>query len=108
MSETMLYIIIGLVVVVVGIFILKSVIKAIILGIVILIVFRIGWVYDADDIITKFHLNKVLKPEHVEEFQKGYSHYEDEREKDAIVDAKQLDEYIKRELKEKVNNFTKP
>ena len=93
-------------------FLFKSLIKAIIITIVIVTLFRVGWVYTSDDLKNKLHLGEFVNPSYVESLYDGYDDYVNKRDKDNILDAKKIDNNIqkvddslRKEISEKVNQY---
>lgn len=107
MSMLVFYIFMALVIMGLGLFLLRSLVKATFLAIIVVVIFRIGWVYSADDMINKFHLDKILAPDYIEEFQEGYGKYEDKRKEDELIDTEEMDNILKKELEEKLNKLKK-
>lgn len=91
----------------IALFLLKSIIKAIIISFVIIILFRIGWVYNSNDLKEKLHFDKFIKSEYIEDIYDKYDNYTNRREKDEIIDTKKIDNAISEELDKKVNKYIK-
>ena len=82
---------------------LNSVIKAAIIIFVIVIMFRVGWVYNSRDLREKLWLDKIINQNYQERF---YEKYDDFRKKDkesGVVDTEKIDEIIKEEIEGKIN-----
>ena len=91
----------------VALFLLKSLIKAIIISFVIILLFRIGWVYDSNDLKEKLHVDNFIKSEYIEDVYNKYDDYTNKREVDEIIDTKKIDDTISKELDEKVEDYIK-
>lgn len=87
------------------IFILKSLIKAAIVIIVIVLLFRIGWVYNSSDLKDKLLLDKFINPEKMESIYSEYDSYVDKRKENEVIDTEGIDNKIREEMNKKVNEY---
>lgn len=87
------------------IFILKSLIKAAIVTIVIVLLFRIGWVYNSSDLKDKLLLDKLINPEKMESIYSEYDSYVDKRKENEVIDTEGIDNKIREEMNKKVNEY---
>lgn len=88
-------------------YLLKSFIQAIVITFIIVILFRIGWVYTSDDLRSKFSLEKIIPSKYVESIYDKYDDYVNKREEYKIINPDELEGAIKKELQEKVNQYLK-
>lgn len=101
----LIFILIGLIVLAGSIFLLKSMVKAALLTVVIMLLFRAGWVYTTDEMVNTFHLDKILNRDSYQEFRLRYEDYKNRRDEDAIINPDGLEETIKNEIKDKVDDY---
>lgn len=111
MTNIVLPIIIGVVVFLIAMFILKSIIRAILIGLLALVVFRVGWVYSADELFEKYKLREVITEEYQDDIYNKYNEYTEKRDSNMIIDTEKIDNKlqekefeIKKELNEKLKN----
>lgn len=98
-------IILGVFILGITVFILKSLIKGIIVTIIIILLFRIGWVYSSDDLKDKFLLDKLINTKQVESIFSEYDNYVDKRRKNEVIDTEEIDRKIREEMNKKVNEY---
>lgn len=98
-------IILGVFILGITVFILKSLIKGIIVTIIIILLFRIGWVYSSDDLKDKFLLDKLINTKQVESIFSEYDNYVDKRRKNEVIDTEEIDKKIREEMNKKVNEY---
>lgn len=98
-------IILGVFILGITVFILKSLIKGIIVTIIIILLFRIGWVYSSDDLKDKFLLDKFINTKQVESIFSEYDNYVDKRRKNEVIDTEGIDSKIREEMNKKVNEY---
>lgn len=104
--ETVRYIIIGAIVLGVTIFILRSFVKAAIVALLVVLLFRIGWVYTGEDIENSMFLNKILHPDFIESIVESYEGFADKRDElGEMIDPETLEETVRDEIKDKVNEY---
>lgn len=104
-TEILIYILIGLLLFGGAMYLLKSLVKAALLTVVIMVLFRVGWIYSAEEMVNTFRLDKILNKESYTEFRIGYEDYVNKREEDPIVNPKGLEETIKSEIQNKVYEY---
>jgi hypothetical protein len=75
-------------------FLLKSFIKVILVLGVIYVLFHLGFIWGADDLNEKLHLDKFLKPEVNEQIQEKYSQFTDKREENGVIET----ELVRKEI----------
>lgn len=71
---------------------LRSIFSAAIIAIVV-IIFRIGFVYSADEIFEKFRLRQFLNPDYSEEIYDKYDSFTEKR-KNQVIDTDRINEKI--------------
>lgn len=97
--------IIGVLVFTVAIYIFGTTLRIALVAIVVVLIFRMGWVYTGDDIQGQEFWNKIL-PENVVEFiVEKYDEFSDRRDEGAIIDAENLEDGVKKEFIDKTNEF---
>lgn len=104
-QEYLLIIIVSVFIFLILLTILKSLIKAIITSIIIILLFRIGWVYSSDDLKEKLHLDTFISPKYQEDFYNKYDDYKDRREKDEIINTREINNKIDEQIDEKVKKY---
>lgn len=97
-------IILGIVVLGIAIYILKSFIKAIIVTVVIVLLFRIGWVYNSNDLKHKI-LPDNINSEKIENIFSVYDSYVDKRKEHEVIDTEEIDNMIREEMQKKVDEY---
>lgn len=106
MEQETLYIIIGSILAfLILLSIFKSLIKAAIIVIIMIILFRIGWVYSSNDLKEKLYFDNIIKPEYQESFYNQYDNYKNKREKNEVIDTKKMDEEFTKEINKKVQEY---
>lgn len=90
-------IILGVCILVVSIlnFLLKSFVKVVIGVIIIALLFKIGFIWNADEISNNLKLNKFLKPEYQEKIETGIEDFVQKRNASEIIDANELEKAVK-------------
>lgn|GEM_PF-3159048 len=116
-TGTLYSLLIAIIAISISFFLLKSFIKAAIVAIIIVILFRIGWVYNSNDLREKLHLDEFIKPQYRETIYDKYDDYKKKREEDEVIDTKGIDNKINEgingvnnaseELNKKVQKFLK-
>ena len=104
-DEQLLMILIVIIVIFIAFLIFKSLIKAVIITSIIVILFRIGWVYKTDDLKNNFKLDKYVNPNYAEKIYKTYDNYVEKREQNAIINAEKLEETIRDDVDKKVSEY---
>lgn len=88
---------------------LNSVIKAAIVSFVIIIMFRIGWVYNSRDLKEKLWLDKIFDKEHLNVIYEKYDDFRNRDKENEVIDTEKIDEIIKEKiedtLSEKVEKY---
>lgn len=103
--ELVKLLIIGVLVFTVAIYIFGTTLRIALVAIVVVLIFRMGWVYTGDDIQGQEFWNKIL-PENVVEFiVEKYDEFSDRRDEGAIIDAENLEDGVKKEFIDKTNEF---
>lgn len=112
MSEYLIYLVVAVAVAAIVFYLLRSIIATIIVVVIAVIIFKIGWVYSADELFEKFKLNEIINPKYQEEFYDKYSEYEDKRSKDEIISTDKINDLldegeskIREELRKKVDEY---
>lgn len=104
--ELLKYIIIFILVLGILFFVLKSLVKVIIIGIIIAILFGIGWTYTSDDLKNKLFLDKIVNEKYIENIYDKYDNYVDKREKeDNLINPENIEDIIREEIDRKVNEY---
>lgn len=83
-------------------FLVKSFIKIVLILGLIYLLFHLGFIWGADDLNEKLHLDRFLKPEVTEQIQDKYNSFSDKREELGILDTelarKAIDDSIQEAL----------
>lgn len=87
------------------ILILKSLIKAAIVTFIIILLFRIGWVYDSGDLKNNFLLDKLINYQKIESVFTEYEKYVDKRREKEVIDTEEIDRKIREEMNKKVKEY---
>lgn len=93
-------------------FLLKSIVRAILVTIVIIFVFKVGWIYTPGDIKEKIPLRWFVNEDHAELLYNKYENYVDKREESSIIDVYEIEKDIRekgidatKELDRKVDSY---
>jgi hypothetical protein len=79
-------------------FLLKSFARIIlVLGIAYLL-FHLGFIWGADDLNEKLHLNQLLKPDVSEKIQKSYQDFSQRREQNGVVETEKIKTVIEKTI----------
>lgn len=76
-------------------FLFKSVVKVIIASCLITLLFKIGFIWNADEIINNLRLNQFLKPEYQEKIETGLEGFVEKRNNNEIIDANEIEKAVK-------------
>ena len=68
-------------------FLVKSFIKIVLILGLIYLLFHLGFIWGADDLNEKLHLEKFLKPDVTEQIQEKYSSFTEKREESGVLDT---------------------
>jgi len=105
---------IGLVIVAVVAFLVKSFIKVVIIAIVIYVLFHLGFIWGVDDLNSKLHLDKFFNPDVHEQIQSEYENFGEKREEYSVVDTEEIKRVVDDTLQkawngaeEKINSVDK-
>lgn len=114
MNNYLLPIIVGVVVFTITMAILKSIVRAVLVGFLALIIFRIGWVYNADELFDRFKLKEVINEEYQEDIYDKYDSFSKKRDDKSVINSQNIDnnikekeEQIKKDLEEKLKEKKK-
>lgn len=99
-------ILMALVIVGMAIFLLKSSVRLIIAVTIIVVLFRIGWVYSAEDIFVRFKIGEFIQSKYYDDVYDVYDDYSKKRQENTIVDTDKINEKIN-EGKERIVNKSK-
>ncbi|WPS85404.1 hypothetical protein SMD22_01890 (plasmid) [Brevibacillus halotolerans] len=103
-------VVIGIAVVIVVSFLVRSFMKFIIIGGIIYLLFHLGFIWGVDDLNDKFHLNGLFNPEANKTIQSSYGKFADKREQFGVVDTKEIkkviDETIQKSVAEAGNQIS--
>lgn len=94
MPDILIYIIIGVIVISIIFFIVRSVIKLLFIVGIIFLLFHLGFLWAGDDLNSKLGLNQVLEPEVNEVVQSEYDRFAEKREEHAVIDTEKLKDLI--------------
>lgn len=93
-TDIVLLFLIGLALVAVVAFLVKSFIKVVIIAIIIYVLFHLGFIWGVDDLNSKLHLDKLFKPDVHEQIQNEYGNFGDKREEYGIVDTDEIKKVV--------------
>lgn len=89
--------------------ILRSLVKAAIVLIVIVLLFKIGWVYTSEDLKSKFNLDDFVEREHREKLYEGYDNFREKGKKEEVINTDKIndkvDNLIDKNLNDKVKDY---
>lgn len=103
--EIIRYVIIGAIVLGVTMYILKSFIKAALIAMVIVILFKVGWVYTGDDVRNSSFLNNILHPEAIESVIEKYDLFAKRRDSLQEKLDVNIEESVKDEIGDKIKDY---
>lgn len=113
-KEMAIYIFVVICIVIIILRIFRSIIASIAAVIVGVMIFRIGWVYDADQLFQKYNLNSILNDQQQKQVYDAYDRFTKRRDEHAIVDTDLIDKQItekedeiKQELEDRINERIK-
>lgn len=90
----------------VTIFILRSFVKAALIAILVVFLFRVGWVYTADDVRNNLFINKILNPDYIESVVEKYEDFTEKRKEGGdVIDPEALEDTVKEEIRNKVLDY---
>ena len=75
-------------------FLVKSFIKIVLILGLIYLLFHLGFIWGADDLNEKLHLDKFLKPEVTEQIQEKYSAFSEKRDETGVLDKELVSKAI--------------
>ena len=88
---------------------LNSVIKAAIVVFVIILMFRVGWIYNSRDLEEKLWLDKIINKEYLNVIYEKYDDFRNRDKKNEVINTEKIDEIIKEKientLSEKVEKY---
>ena len=98
-------IIIGILVIGIAIYIFKTTVRVAIILLVIVYLFRFGWVYQSGDLRGQDLWKKILGEETVEFFYEKYDAFSKKRDENSVIDAEKVEDGIREEIEERTNEF---
>lgn len=89
-------------IVVVGIigYLVKSLVKVAVIGLIIYLLFNVAFVWGADEVMTKLGLDRFLKPEVSQQVKSEYETFVQKREEYGVVDTTEIKNVVEATLQE--------
>lgn len=113
-NDTFLWLIIGMVVVAIISYFVRSFIKIVFVAVLIYLLFHIGFIWESNDLSRYLKLDKWFSPEVSEEIQHHYNSYTEKRNEHETKQMSEIKSHIEKSLneawndsKERVQSFQK-
>ena len=106
-TEILKLIIVGILVIGIAIYIFKTTVRVAVIFLIIVYLFRFGWVYQSSDLRGQDLWNKILGEEAVEFFYEKYDAFSKKRDANSVIDAEKVEEGIRQEIIDKTNHYLK-
>lgn len=106
--ETIASLIVALLIFLVVLSIFKSLLKAGIFAVIVVVLFRVGWIYTSDDLKEKLHLDNFISKEYQEIIFRKYDEFVEKRKGGEIIDTDKINDTINdnlNKLNEKVDEY---
>lgn len=104
-TETIIFIVLTILVLGVAFYFIKSFIQAVFVTLLVVLIFRVGWVYSADEVIHLFRLDSIMEEEKVEEFEIFFEDFRKRSSENQILIPEKIDNALEEELREKMDEF---